>query len=139
MKFLMFNLVVGGALVYLMVFGGPTGLPLTREMFPDRPQKIVAQQIEVPAPTPEPQPAPQVAALPPAPVVPAVQAPPPLPEPIPVVTRTVQPAPKGDSPGHAPVAVSEPEVPKTDPTERRRALQDLVSDMERLYAEKMTR
>ncbi|CCQ75285.1 hypothetical protein [Magnetospira sp. QH-2] len=191
MKFLLFNVVVGGALVYLMAFGGPTGMPLPRELFPDRPEKVaieqpapepvrqriarpvaepvieptpvmepvakpiaqpqpVSQPVPQPVPMPDPQPIPQALpqALPQAvpqklaePVVePAHQpaiAPPPLPEPVSVARLDPKPAPMGESPGifDAP----EPETPKISARERRRSLQDLVADMERLYVDKMAR
>ena len=165
MKFLLFNLTVGAALVYLLGLGT---LPETLRDHRAEPAAVVPPAVVAapapkirqvaatrdldPVPTPEPAPKaePETTAKPkPAPSKRNTEvAPPPLPEAVEVAKLEPKPAPKPApvSPAPAPAAPAAPEAeataepqPLPSAAERNKALRDLVLDMERMVADKLMR
>lgn len=164
MKYLVFNVAVFLALAYLVV--GPqdqavprvSALPVTQEIVPpksaetDRP-KVVEKEPPPPAPRPLAKVSPKVTAPDPQvkkfePVAEKVQAPPPLPKAIEVVKVEPKAAPSRATGKvqEQDAAVAEPTAPApseetvlVDAKERSKQLREMVADMERMFAEKMTR
>ncbi|WP_417790084.1 hypothetical protein [Terasakiella pusilla] len=155
MRYLVFNVAVFLALAYLIVGKNQTEprlstLPATQEIAP-------LQAVEKEAPPPTPRPIAKVTPKPMAsdpqvqkvePVVEKVQAPPPLPKAIEVVKVEPKAAPsratgkvqERDEAVAEPVApVPSQETVLVDAKERSKQLREMVADMERMFAEKMTR
>lgn len=165
MKYLVFNVAVFVALAYLIVGPDHTGprvssLPATQENAPLRAvEKEAPRPVSAPvsAPAPAPQPVANVTPQPIAPQPPLqkvepvaekVQAPPPLPKAIEVAKVTPKAAPsratgkvqEQDAVVAAPDAPApSQETALVDAKERSKQLREMVADMERMFAEKMTR